>query len=92
MWDIVPRMDLLKTDEKNQAYLAAKAGEAYLIYFTKPGIVKLDLTSYDKTFEVKWIDIENAEWENPDELIGGKIVELVADNQQGSCAILVGKQ
>jgi hypothetical protein len=35
MWDIEPRMDLLKVSEGNTAYLAAREGEEYVLYFPK---------------------------------------------------------
>ncbi len=91
MWDIVPRMDLLKMYEKNQAYLAAKEGEYYLVYFTRSGNVKLDLSQHDNTFIIKWINIENAEWEKMDEITGGRMVDLDAIDENGSFAVLIKK-
>lgn len=91
MWDIIPRMDLLKIKDENQAYLAAKEGEYYLVYFTRPGNVKLDLGKNDNTFVVKWINIENAEWGKTDEIKGGQMVDLEAINVNGSFAVLKRK-
>jgi hypothetical protein len=88
MWDINPRMDLLVSNEKNLAYIAASEGESYVIYFTKPGTVQLDLQGYDKKFKLRWINIENAEWDEPEVLKGGSFVELTADKAEGSFAVI----
>jgi hypothetical protein len=43
IWDIMPRMDLLKSDADNFAYLSAQEREVYVIYFTGTGKTSLDL-------------------------------------------------
>ncbi len=88
MWDINPRMDLLVSEDRNLAYLAASEGEAYVVYFTKPGIVQLDLRESDKKFKLRWINIEDAEWQETKALKGGSLVELTADKVKGSFAVL----
>ena len=88
LWDVVPGMDLLKTDEPNLAYLAAKRGEAYLVYFTKPGNAKLDLSGQNKTFTMKWINIENAEWGKSSKVKGGSVIDLNAVAGKGSICVL----
>ena len=91
MWELTPRMDLLKIVENNQAYLAAKEGVVYLVYCTGPGIVKIDLSQHDNTFILKWIIIENAEWGITDEIKGGRVVDLNAIDENGSLAVLIKK-
>ena len=54
-------------------------------------MAKLDLVKHDKTFVIKWINVENADWGNPDEIKGGRIVDLEADNEHDSFAILIRK-
>ncbi len=56
-WDITPQMDLLSNRESNEAYLAAKPGERYALYFTNGGSVKLDLSAATGSFEVTWISV-----------------------------------
>jgi len=56
-WDVTPQMDLLSGRESNEAYLAAKPGEAYVLYFTDGGSVDLDLTDAAGPFEVTWISV-----------------------------------
>ncbi len=56
-WDITPQMDLLLDRESNEAYLAAKPGERYALYFTNGGSVGLDLSGITGSFEVTWISV-----------------------------------
>ena len=87
-WDLVPRMDLLETDEENQAYIAAKEGEYYLVYFTGPWKCRLDLRKNDEVFELRWINYETAEWGEEKELQGGGIAELESGPDSGNIAVL----
>ena len=50
-------MDLLSDRESNEAYLAAKPGEVYALYFPNGGSVGLDLSEASGTFEVTWISV-----------------------------------
>ncbi len=88
MWDIEPRMDLLQDYKENLAYLAAQEGESYLVYFTGKGKVKLDLRGSDDTFEIRWIDIENVEWERNDQVRGGQLLELESIHNYSNLAVL----
>lgn len=56
-WDVTPHMELLQNRESNEAYLAAKPGEKYVLYFTYGGSVDLDLSAAKGTFEITWISI-----------------------------------
>ncbi|MCP4261161.1 MAG: hypothetical protein GY774_27190 [Planctomycetes bacterium] len=56
-WDITPKMSLLSDRESNEAYLAAKPGESYALYFTNGGSVGLDLSGVTGSFDVTWISI-----------------------------------
>lgn len=88
MWDIVPRMDLLKTMEKNQAYLAAREGKAYVIYFTGPFKCSLDLIGYNKSFKARWINIETGEWNRTEKIKGGAVVELQCGFGKGALVVI----
>ena len=57
LWDITPQMGLLSDRESNEAYLAAKPGESYALYFTNGGSVGLDLSSATGSFDVTWISV-----------------------------------
>jgi len=56
-WDIAPQMDLLSDRESNEAYLAAKPGQCYVLYFTDGGSVRLDLSGTKGSFNVTWISV-----------------------------------
>ena len=56
-WDITPQMGLLSNRESNEAYLAAKRGELYALYFTDGGSVGLDLSGAEGSFDVTWISV-----------------------------------
>lgn len=56
-WEITPQMDLLSDRESNEAYVAAKPGEFYALYFTNGGSVGLELSSAKGSFDVTWISV-----------------------------------
>jgi len=56
-WDITPQMELLSERQSNEAYLAAKPGESYALYFTNGGSVGLDLSGATGSFDVTWISV-----------------------------------
>ncbi len=56
-WDVTPKLDLLSKREPNEAYLAAKPGAAYALYFTNGGSVSLDLSDAKGSFDVTWISV-----------------------------------
>jgi hypothetical protein len=56
-WDVTPQMALLSDCESNEAYLVAKPGESYALYFTNGGSVGLDLSGAAGSFDVTWISV-----------------------------------
>jgi Family of unknown function (DUF6298) len=57
LWDITPQMDLLSQRESNEAYLAARPGQSYALYFPNGGSVELDLSDAPGTFGITWISV-----------------------------------
>jgi hypothetical protein len=90
-WEITPRMDLLIDNEQGEAYVTAKEGENYLVYFTRSGQVKLDLSKYSGKFTVRWIDINTALWTGEEELSAGTIIDLHAKCNSGCFAVIIRK-
>lgn len=78
LWDVEPANDLLADRKENEAYLAARPGEAYALYFTDGGSVRLDLSGTTGRFEVHWIDIAAGEWGKKQALQGGAPVRVDA--------------
>jgi len=55
-----PANHLLLNREENEAYLLAKDGEEYAIYFTGRGEVGLDVP--DGEYEVRWLQVRSSHW------------------------------
>ncbi len=91
MWEISPRMDLLSSPDDNLAYLSSSEGEKYVIYFTGPGTVKLDLRGHNEEFVVRRITVEDAQWGRTETITGGTMTELKAEGDRG-CFILLLKR
>ncbi len=53
LWEVEPAMNLLTDREENEAYLAARLGQAYALYFTNGGEVGLDLREFPRKFSVQ---------------------------------------
>ena len=78
-WDVEPRQDLLKNRETDEAYLAAKPGQAYILYFTAGGngSVGLDLTDQaNRDFDLSWVDIGSGQWGATATVSGGSTVTI----------------
>jgi len=98
-WDIEPRMELLSDRGENEAYLAAKPGELYALYFTDGGSASLDLTDAPGLFAITWISIsqgitvqtgETLGYRSQEKTIdGGSVVALSAPYKGGWIAALV---
>lgn len=82
-------MDLLSDREPDEAYLSAKEGEKYVIYFTDGGTVKLDLRQYDKPFILKWISVNSGEWGSESTFKGGNYQEITAPDKGGWFGMII---
>ncbi|WP_158856493.1 putative collagen-binding domain-containing protein [Lunatibacter salilacus] len=91
MWEIVPRMDLLSENEPNEAYLAAKEGEKYVLYFPHEGEVNLDLKKGTDDFELYWLDVANGEWISKELVSSGGKLTLVPPIDTGSFVVILKK-
>jgi len=100
-WDITPQMGLLSDRESNEAYLAAKPGKCYALYFIDGGSVGLDLSGTTGSFDVTWISVSMGvttrtsaagRYRLMDKTIqGGSVVTLSAPYKGGWVAALVKK-
>ena len=77
-WHVDAHLDLLRDRGKNEAYLAAKPGEQYVLFFTDAGSVGLDLTQHVGTFRGRWVDINSGEWGDAVEWPAGRVVTVAA--------------
>jgi len=86
--DLTPMMNLLETTGENKTFLSAKEGENYVLYFTGPGTAILDLGKWDKTFELNWIPIEKADWDNEGRINGGGRAEITSGYPGDAFAVM----
>ena len=68
MWDVEPHNELLDDRADDEAYLAARPGKAYALYFTDGGSVKLDLTGASGPLKMAWINVGTGQWGKRDTL------------------------
>lgn len=71
LWDLQPANELLSDRGNNEAYLAARPGHAYAVYFTDGGSVGLNMSNVQGHFDVRWIDIASGEWAKKEKLEAG---------------------
>lgn len=77
-WELSPALHGLRRRDANEAYLAAKPGAAYALYFPNGGDVELDLREQAGSYEARWIDIATGEWGPRQDLVGGDWVAVAA--------------
>ncbi len=81
MWEVEPAQVLLSRRTENEAYLAAKPGEKYALYFTEGGSVDLDLKKHTGTFDLYWINIDTGQWGAQKTINGGARVTIRAPDK-----------
>jgi hypothetical protein len=89
LWEVDPANELLADREDNEAYLAAKPGEAYAIYFPEGGSLGLDLRTQPGRYQIHWIDISTGEWAAKESLAGVVTAAITAPDQGGWVAAIV---
>ncbi len=77
-WDVEANMNLLSDRGDDEAYLAAKPGKHYVLYFTDGGLVGLSLKGPRADFKLKWVDISSGNWGEEAQLPGGRVVTVNA--------------
>ena len=77
-WNVEPRIELLSDRQPDEAYLAAKPGEQYILFFTDGGSIGLDLKACPGTFALQWVNIRTGDWGAKADLSGGKIAAIAA--------------
>lgn len=89
-WEVEARMGLLTDRHEDEAYLAARPGQKYILYFTDGGSVKLDLTGHAGEFALRWVDIKSGDWGGGRARItGGGQVAISAPGKGGWAATIV---
>jgi hypothetical protein len=89
LWDVEPMMELLSDRKENEAYVAAKAGEKYLVYFTDGGSATLNLDGASSDLQLRWVEIASGEWQGePTRVTGGQHATLAAPGPGGWVAVI----
>ena len=83
-----PRNDLLQERQPNEAYCLAKPGEIYAIYFTDGGEVKLNSSQFESDATIKWLDIQNSKWIEPEKPRGKDMINIKAPGLNGWIAVV----
>ena len=92
LWNVEPADELLEDRAENEAYLAARPGEAYALYFPNGGSVRLDLTAASGQLDLRWIDIGTGAWHGDSTTInGGGTVAISAPGKGHWVAALVNR-
>ena len=89
-WTLQPRPGLLKDREEDEAYLAARPGEAYVLYFTDGGSITLDLSDSEGDYSLQRISIETGEASGEETVTGGDAVPMEAS--AGPWVIVVARR
>jgi len=77
-WELSPDLERLRNRDANEAYLAARPGAAYALYFPNGGEVELDLREHPGRYELRWVDIATGEWHRRQQITGGNWISLAA--------------
>lgn len=90
-WDLKTGNELLSDRDENEAFLTSQAGKAYVVYFTNGGSVGLDLTSYNKEFNLQWYNVRNGKAEKAAKIKGGQTAVLTAPGEMEWVALITGR-
>ncbi len=87
-WELTPNNELLSNREENEAYLAAKFGEVYVVFFPDEGEVELDLSNCTSDFTLKWMDVRKGEWLSEENVTSSNRVNLKTPGRQEWVVVL----
>jgi hypothetical protein len=88
LWGLSPANHLLGDRQEDEAYLAARPGEAYALYFTDGGAVTLDLSEHAGPFQIHWIDIASGDW-GPQQPLAGEAQATITAPADGHWAAAI---
>ena len=89
MWSVQPASELLSDRKPNEAYLAAKKGSAYVIYFPAGGEVGLDLSDAKGPMMAHWINIQTGELGPQQRLSAGGKISIAPPGKENWAAAIV---
>jgi hypothetical protein len=92
-WEVEPANDLLGSREQNEAYAAARPGQAYVVYFPTHGIVELKLVPAKQgQYTLYWLDVATGKEKPGQEISATDTLHLKTPGQGGWVAAVVAGQ
>lgn len=89
LWELEPATQLLRDRAANEAYLTARPGHAYVVYFTQGGSVGLDLSEAPGAWEAWWIDVATGGIGRREPVQGGGVAPLNPPTQTHWVAVVI---
>jgi len=71
-----PQNSLLGERDSNEAYCLAQPGSQYAVYFPDGGQVRLDVSAVRGKLGVRWLDIANSRWQQPQTTEASRLLDL----------------
>ncbi len=90
-WELNPDNSLLSSRQENEAFLASKPGERYVLFFSNGGEVGLNLKDFNQGFSLKWYEIKTGKIHAETQLTGGEIVQIKTPSE-GNWIAIIGKR
>ena len=90
-WETSPRQDLLTDRSNDEAYLRARVGEVYGLYFVDTGSVDLKLGGISGKFKLRWIDISKGCYTGAEQMLtaGGTVTITTPGSTTGGWAAVI---
>lgn len=73
-----PRGDLMGDVEADEAYLLAEPGRQYAAYFPKGGSATIDVSDAERSFSIRWMNLDESEWSDAARVHAGVQIRLTA--------------
>ncbi len=75
-WLTAPANHLLNDRDPDEAYLTARPGDLYAIFFPRAGSVGLNLSGVKGSFTLRWIDVTRGVWGPSAGVVAGSVVPI----------------
>lgn len=91
VFTMAPDNSIFSGRAKNEAYAMVQAGRQFAVYFTgeADGSIDIDLREADAPLTMRWLDIENSQWETPTTIVPG--IRTLATPGPGQWAAVIKK-
>ena len=88
-WEVEPSQHLLSQRDNDEAYLAAKPGRQYVVFFPNGGSVDVNLVDAKGEFLLRWVNISTGAWGEKAQINGGKQVTVTAPSSGPWAAVMI---